>query len=162
MTSSKGFSPKLIFSLFWLVISISLATMWSGVLQQILILWFPTASSCTIRSQMSRTRPRQSLPSLVLFSSRSSSLFPPCLALSVHRDLQMPCFMPSLVSVLDCYPSVSDISCLVFSFFSPAQLHLSVRQHRQIHLKEKGLTMFAHAPCLFWNFGIDILLGGWA
>ena len=149
MTSSKGFSLKLIFSLFWLVIGISVATMWSGVLQQILILWFPTASSCTIRSQMSRTRPRQSLPSLVLFSSRSSSLFPPCLALSVHRDLQMPCFMPSLVSVLDRYPSVSDISCLVFSFFSTAQLHLPVRPWRQIHLKEKGLAI-ADAPCLFW------------
>ena len=160
MTSSKGFSPKLIFSLFWLVIGISNATMWSGVLQQILILWFPTASLCTIRSQMSRARPRQSLPSLILLSSRSSPLLPPCLALSVHRDLQMPCFMPSLVSVLDCYPSVSDISCLVFSFFSAAQLHLPVRQWRQIHLKEKGLTMFAHAPCLFWNFGIEILFWG--
>ena len=68
--------------------------------------------------------------------------------------------MPSLVSVLECYPSVSDISCLVFSFFSATQLHLPVRQWRQIHLKEKGLTMFAHAPCLFWNFGIEILFWG--
>ena len=64
----------------------------------------------------------------------------------------MPCFMPSLVSVLDRYPSVSDISCLSFSFFSTAQLHLPFRQWRPIHLKEKGLAMFAHAPCLFWNW----------